>query len=148
MKANRGYFLVVMSRLTSCSALFSCSVACESFLDQGSDPCPELAGRFLSTTGSPGKFPRTGGLFHRKRRVKIGKYFVSLLDSFTKCLLSTYYMHACSVVLTLCDPVNRSPVGFSVHGILQVRILEWVDFSSFTPPPPGDRTYISCISLR
>ena len=28
--------------------------------------------------------------------------------------------------LTLCDPVDCSPPGFSVHGILQARILEWV----------------------
>ena len=27
---------------------------------------------------------------------------------------------------TLCDPVNCSPPGSSVHGILQARILEWV----------------------
>ena len=28
--------------------------------------------------------------------------------------------------LTLCDPVNCSPPGSSVHGILQARILGWV----------------------
>ena len=28
--------------------------------------------------------------------------------------------------LTLCDPIDCSPPGSSVHGILQVRILEWV----------------------
>ena len=28
--------------------------------------------------------------------------------------------------LTLCDPVDCSLPGFSVHGILQARILEWV----------------------
>ena len=27
---------------------------------------------------------------------------------------------------TLCDPMNCSPPGSSVHGILQARILEWV----------------------
>ena len=30
---------------------------------------------------------------------------------------------------TLCDPVDCSPPGFSVHGILQARILEWVAIS-------------------
>ena len=34
---------------------------------------------------------------------------------------------------TLCDPMDCSPPGSSVHGILQTRILEWVAFSS-----PGD----------
>ena len=28
--------------------------------------------------------------------------------------------------LTLCDPTNCRPPGFSVHGILQARILEWI----------------------
>ena len=27
---------------------------------------------------------------------------------------------------TLCDPMDYSPPGSSVHGILQARILEWV----------------------
>ena len=31
---------------------------------------------------------------------------------------------------TLCDPMNRSLPGFSVHGILQARILEWVAMST------------------
>ena len=31
--------------------------------------------------------------------------------------------------LTLCDPIDRSPPGFSVHGILQARTLEWVAIS-------------------
>ena len=38
-------------------------------------------------------------------------------------------MLACSVAklcLTLCDPIGCSLPGFSVHGIPQARILEWV----------------------
>ena len=27
---------------------------------------------------------------------------------------------------TLCDPVDCSPPGSSLHGILQVRILDWI----------------------
>ena len=27
---------------------------------------------------------------------------------------------------TLCDPINGSPLGSSVPGILQARILKWV----------------------
>ena len=47
--------------------------------------------------------------------------------------------------LTLCDPVDCSRPGSPVHGILQVRILEWVAI----PFPrrfsqPRDRTRISC----
>ena len=32
---------------------------------------------------------------------------------------------------TLCNPMDSSPPGSSVHEILQARILEWVPF----PPP-------------
>ena len=32
--------------------------------------------------------------------------------------------------LTLYDPVDCSPPGSSVHGILQARILQWVAISS------------------
>ena len=37
-------------------------------------------------------------------------------------------MHAKSLQLcpTLCDPMDCSPPGSSVHGIPQARILEWV----------------------
>ena len=30
---------------------------------------------------------------------------------------------------TLCDPIDGSPPGSSVHGILQARTLEWVAIS-------------------
>ena len=30
---------------------------------------------------------------------------------------------------TLCDPIDSSPPGSSVHGTLQARILEWVAIS-------------------
>ena len=30
--------------------------------------------------------------------------------------------------LTLCDPMDCSRLGSSVHGILEARILEWVAF--------------------
>ena len=32
--------------------------------------------------------------------------------------------------LALCDPMDCSPPGSSVHGILQARILEWVAIPS------------------
>ena len=30
---------------------------------------------------------------------------------------------------TLCDPIDSSPPGSSIHGILQARTLEWVAMS-------------------
>ena len=49
--------------------------------------------------------------------------------------------------LTLCDPVECSPSGSSVHGILQARILEWVAISySRGSSHPRDRTQVSRIA--
>ena len=37
--------------------------------------------------------------------------------------------------ITFCDPIECSPPGFSVHMILQARILEWGAGSSSGPVP-------------
>ena len=37
--------------------------------------------------------------------------------------------------LTICDPMNCSPPGSAVHGILQTRILEWVAMPSSKGSP-------------
>ena len=51
--------------------------------------------------------------------------------------------------LTLCDPVDCSPPGSSVYGILQARILEWVAISfSRGSSQPRDWTRVSCIAGR
>ena len=41
-------------------------------------------------------------------------------------------LRACLVpsIVSLCDPMDCSPPGSSVHGILQARILEWVAMPS------------------
>ena len=49
--------------------------------------------------------------------------------------------------LTLCDPMDCSPPGSSVHGILQARILEWFAMpSSRGSSQPRDRTQVSHIA--
>ena len=44
------------------------------------------------------------------------------------------YVKSLQLCPTLCDPMDGSPPGSSVHGILQARILEWIAL----PSPPGD----------
>ena len=39
------------------------------------------------------------------------------------CVLYVLVIQSCS---TLCDHKDCSPLGFSVHGILQAKILEWI----------------------
>ena len=47
--------------------------------------------------------------------------------------------------LTLCDPMDCSPPGSSVHGILQGRVLEWVafPFSRGSSQPRGSNSGLS-----
>ena len=57
------------------------------------------------------------------------------------CVLSRF-----SLCLSLCELMDCSPSGSSVHGILQARILEWVAMpSSRRPSWPRDHTHISCL---
>ena len=59
-------------------------------------------------------------------------------------------MHACLVTQscpTLCNSMDCSPPGSSVHGILQARILKWVAIpSSRGSSKPRDRTHLSYVS--
>ena len=57
------------------------------------------------------------------------------------CLVQSYS--------TLCDPMDCSPLGSSVHGILQARTLEWVAMSfSRGSSWPRDQTHVSCTASR
>ena len=47
---------------------------------------------------------------------------------------------------TLCDPIDGSPPGSSVPGILQARILEWVAIS-FSNACMDAKSLQSCLTL-
>ena len=72
-----------------------------------------------------------------------------------------------SVMLTLCDPLDCSPPGSSIHGILKARILEWVAMPSSGELPgcsnlgllhcrqilyclscQGSQLFVHCITLK
>ena len=64
------------------------------------------------------------------------RYFqITLQTGHTSVLLTNFcvnlYLAAKSLQLcpTLCDPIDESPIGSSVPGILQARTLEWVAIS-------------------
>ena len=65
----------------------------------------------------------------------------------------TIYKALCVCVLvaqlcpTICDPIDYSLSGYSVHGISQGRILELVTISFCKgPSQPRDQTCVSCIA--
>ena len=50
---------------------------------------------------------------------------------------------------TLCDPMDCSLSGFSVHGIFQARVLGWIAISfSRGSSRPRNRTWVSHITGR
>ena len=50
---------------------------------------------------------------------------------------------------TLCEPMDYSLPGFSVHKILQARILEWIAIpSSRGTPQSTEGTLVSCLAGR
>ena len=52
-----------------------------------------------------------------------------------------------SVKVTLLFPTLPDPMDYTVHGILQARILEWVAFSFSTrSSQPRDQAQVSCIA--
>ena len=60
------------------------------------------------------------------------------------------YVYVCAQSCpTLCNLMDSSPLGSSVHGISRVRILEWVAISfSRRSSRPEDQTLVSCIGRQ
>ena len=93
------------------------------------------------------KITADGDFSHEiKRRLLLGRKVMTNLDSIfksrditlpikihlVKTMVFPVVVCGCEVAQscpTRCDPVDCSLPGFSVHGILQARILEWVTIS-------------------
>ena len=81
--------------------------------------------------------------------ISMGVHFTAraVLHGKHKCLTGV-----CACVLShvrICDPMDCSPPGSSVHVILQARILEWVAIPCLRESsPPRDQTQVSCIAGR
>ena len=81
-----------------------------------------------------------GSVGGRETRREGGKEFGKMLRINVLCLVA----QSCP---TLWEPMDCSPPGSSVHGILQARILEWVVMpSSWGSSWPRDQTQVSCIA--
>ena len=80
--------------------------------------------------------------------------FCSIFDFLTYCInicLFSSFLEVCCLVTkscpTLCDPMDYSLPGSSVHGIFQTRILKWVAISfSREFSWPRNQTHFSCTS--
>ena len=87
-------------------------------------------------TAEPGGLPCMGS--HRVRNDW------SDLAAAAECRICVWYVKVTQLCPALCDPMD-----YTVHGILQTRILEWVAISfSRGPSQPRDRTQVSHIAGR
>ena len=69
---------------------------------------------------------------------------VKNLPEMQECCVCAKSLQSC---LTLCDPLDCSPPGSSVHGILQARLLKWVAMPSCRGSSrPRNQTHISYVS--
>ena len=61
-------------------------------------------------------------------------------------ILCAKFLQSC---LTLCDSMDYNPPGYSVHGVLQARILEWVAmlYSRDLPDPVTKPTFLMSPAL-
>ena len=70
-----------------------------------------------------------------------------LKNSQVKYVCACMHVKSLQSCVTLCDSMDCSPPGSSVHGVFQVRILEWVDMSSCRRSSwLRDQTCVSCVS--
>ena len=111
--------------------------------------CPitswEIDGKTVETVADfisvGSKITADGDCSHEiKRRLLLERKVMTILVS------SSEVTQSCP---TLCDPMDCSLPGSSVHGIFQARVLEWVAISfSRGSSQPRDQTQVSCTAGR
>ena len=108
--AVQGTLMSLLQHHSSKASILCCSAF---FIVQFSHP--------YMTTG------KTIGLTRRTRWTFVGKVMFLLLNMLSRSVAAAAKsLHLCP---TLCDPIDGSPTGSPVPGILQARTLEWVAIS-------------------
>ena len=125
----------------SFSSLIAVARTSKTMLNESNDnghPClvPNLKGRFLNSFSL------------LRMMLAVGLSYVAFI------MLRFVHAKSLQLCLTLCDPMDHSLPGSSVHGILQARILEWVAISfsnyievSFLYTHFLKRFYLKCIEF-
>ena len=98
----------------------------QSFPYPGDLPNPSIAPTSLTSPALAGRFFTISSTWET-----IAQMLLLLLSRFSR--------------VRLCDPRDCSLPGFSIHGVLQARILEWVVIP-FSRESSQDQTQVSCIA--
>ena len=111
---------------------------------------PEAFHPHLQSSPSLGHFPINFNIFQPGDYPKmISNIQYSSSDQLEQQQACPVWVHSAQAHLcpTLCDPMDGSLPGPSLHGIFQARVLERVAVSfSRGPFQPWDRTCVSCVS--
>ena len=100
---------------------------------------------FPNTIMDPSQLEENNGTTFSHQLQETGSY-VGLLWPRGCCCSCCLLAKSC---LTLCDPVDCSPPGTSVHEMLQARVLEWIAIScSRGSSRLRDPTHVSCLAGR
>ena len=81
---------------------------------------------------------------------KFNYLFLTLVGLLCRPGFSVVVVRVCSVIqscLTLCNPLDCSLPGSSVHRISQARMLEWFAISFSRECGPRNRTRVSCTGM-
>ena len=133
--------------INSCNPAFLC------FLDSPSKDKGRLHAQLYLVHKGLLWWSRRAGFGVREAQEE-GGICVHMADS---CFIAKRYTGCEAIVcaqscLTLCNSMDCSPAGSSVHGIFQARILEWVVISYFRGSSrPRDQTrvfWVSCIDRK
>ena len=136
-----------LTRMTALAGGGSCSWA-ETFpspMGRGSF-CGPFGSFFQDWSGLPEYIMWNAGLNESQAGIKIAGRNIDSLRYADACMLCRF---SCA---QLCNPMDLSPPGSSVHKILQAKILEWVAISfskgSSCPRNQSLVSYISCVGRR
>ena len=122
--------------------------SCWAVSDSG-DPMNCSPTRLLCAWDFPGKNAGVGCHFSERRIQFLKSRYLEFLTS--NVVIWGYFVMLCVCLvaqscLPRCNPVDCSPPGSSVPGILQARILEWVAMPfSRGSCQPRNQTQVSCI---
>ena len=110
---------------------------------------PQVLGIFFAIWSMGASFLVICGLLSLVHEIRLQRHRGEMSGWLFVCIYVFKSLQSC---LTLCDPMDDSPRGSSVHGILQARVLVWgAEPSSKGSSWPRNHTcasYLSCIGRK
>ena len=137
------YFTPLPTPTLATTILFTVSIALpfSEYDGVGITYCTAFSSWLLSLSNIHSSSLHVFSWLHSSLLFSAESYFIIWFNHSTVCAFSRIWL--------FCDPVDCSPPGFSVHGISQARILQWVAISfSRGSSWLRNQTWVSCIGRQ